>query len=102
MPKLRLDLDDLQVETFAVTRHAARDTGTVRGHAKATYACTEGWDGCPVDTIGAYTCNPTDDPTDGGMTCDNFSCNDTNCCQSFNPCDSNTCVFTDPNCQPGI
>jgi hypothetical protein len=104
MRKLTLSLEALQVESFEAGRESIGGVGTVRGNAKATYACTDGWAGCPVETIGQHTCNPTCQPTDGGISCDNFSCLANTCgagdscetcsiCQSFLPCTDNDCVF---------
>lgn len=42
MKKLRLDFDELQVETFDPTADAARPrAGTVRGHWRTEYTCLE-------------------------------------------------------------
>ena len=58
MKRLKLDMDDLRVESFASTNEPAGGRGTVRAHAKATYGCTQGYDSC--DTLYA--------------TCDDFTC----------------------------
>jgi len=66
MRKLRLDLDDLQVESFATTPEPRRDGGTVFGqnHCTCYTQCT-----CP----GCPTCDASCNGTCGG-TCD-ASCN---------------------------
>jgi hypothetical protein len=57
MKRLNLDVAELQVESFESTDAQAGARGTVRGHAKATYGCTVGWDTCDTqaDSCGA-TC----------------------------------------------
>jgi hypothetical protein len=102
MHKLRLSLDALQVESFETVRETVEGTGTVRGHAKATYGCTAGWDGCAQETVEQHTCNPSDVNTDCGFSCVYMSCDPMTCgtscetgsyCQSFNPCTAEACVF---------
>lgn len=56
MRKLRLDLEAISVESFAPDARHGTKPGTVDGHAKATYACTAGWDGCPAETVDQWTC----------------------------------------------
>jgi hypothetical protein len=73
MRKLRLDVEQLQVESFSPQAGPARARGTVEGRAMATYACTEGWDGCPVETVGE-TCDVLCSDTQVGPTCDYISC----------------------------
>jgi hypothetical protein len=51
MAKLKLDLDDLGVESFDTTNAAERLSGTVRAHSEAT----EGREVC--DDSDYYTCN---------------------------------------------
>lgn len=56
MRKLRLNLEQLHVESFAPAGPGEVKRGTVQGHAKATYACTEGWAGCVEVSIDGYSC----------------------------------------------
>lgn len=80
MRKLRLNLDALQVESFEAGTESIGGVGTVRGNAKATYACTDGWAGCPIGTLD-HTCDvlcfetvrPTCDYSCGDATC--YTCN---------------------------
>ncbi|HEX2207806.1 MAG TPA: hypothetical protein VHG93_08985 [Longimicrobium sp.] len=73
MRKLRLKVEQLQVESFAVRGEAARGEGTVRGHAEATYGCTEGWVTCPYETIDQVTCWSCNE-TERGFTCIHGAC----------------------------
>lgn len=73
MRKLRLNLDQLHVESFSPAARRERASGTVHAHAKATYGCTEGWDGCQQETIG-YTCDVQCSETHGGFSCDYYTC----------------------------
>jgi hypothetical protein len=67
MRKLKLDLEDLSVESFATTPEARRDGGTVFGQQCTCYTqCT-----CP----GCPTCDASCNGTCGG-TCE-ASCNGT-------------------------
>jgi hypothetical protein len=60
MKRLKLNVDDLLVESFNSTDAPAGQTGTVHGHGQAgqaTYACTEGWYTCFTDAdTCAHTC----------------------------------------------
>lgn len=56
MRKLRLSVEELQVESFAPGATGEAKRGTVEGHAKATYGCTEGWDGCHHISVDGYSC----------------------------------------------
>jgi hypothetical protein len=51
MKRLKLDVADLQVESFAVTRPPSGSRGTVHGNAMATNGCTVGYVGCDPDPI---------------------------------------------------
>ncbi len=60
MKRLKLDVDELRVESFEPDQTAGARRGTVHGQAKATYGCSEGWAGCgdfSDDDTCAYTCN---------------------------------------------
>lgn len=46
MKRLKLNVDELRIESFKATDGPSGERGTVHGNAKATYGCTEGWDGC--------------------------------------------------------
>jgi hypothetical protein len=46
MKRLKLNVEELLVESFASTDAPTSRRGTVHAHAQATYACTEGWDSC--------------------------------------------------------
>jgi hypothetical protein len=72
MRKLKLDIEQLEVESFSVTRDT-RAAGTVHGHAEATYGCTEGYAGCAADSVGD-TCNVLCSHTHVGTSCDYVSC----------------------------
>jgi hypothetical protein len=63
MKRLKLDVDELLVESFEANAPAG-ERGTVHGNAKATYGCTEGWDtcytqgdSCQATCIGATGCD---------------------------------------------
>ena len=94
MKKLRLELDDLTVESFA-TDGLTPEVGTVRAH-ETLLRCSEGCD------TGANTC-------DGGSTCDGgdscvVSCSDcgTNNCgyTAGVSCGQLSCVYTCTSCNP--
>ena len=101
MSKLRLNVSELQVETFTVAREMA-SRGTVRANAEATYGCTAGWAGCAAETIGE-TCDALCSDTNGGFSCDYMTCSPLSCggieqscqtegmCQSFSPCTGDAC-----------
>ena len=98
MKKLRLQLDELQVESFHTVRtEPAR--GTVRANAPTWY-CTEQID-CTYD----YGCETQNESCNGscatcfGGTCENTcynSCNGTCNVSCYGTCDAscNTCEFT--------
>jgi hypothetical protein len=71
MKRLKLNIDDLRVESFKATDAPTAERGTVHGHGKAgvaTYACTVGWDTCYTQEEScAGTC------IDPGDTCTPFS-----------------------------
>jgi hypothetical protein len=73
MRKLRLNIEQLQVESFSPQASKDRDAGTVRGHADATYGCTEGWDGCAHPSVG-YTCDVQCSETHRIISCALVSC----------------------------
>ena len=113
MKKLKLDMDDLRVESFHTAGAPTLKRGTVRGHATLRH-CTEFVD-CTIDfgcgTVGCGTgdctnvasCNGTCDASCNGScascaaTCGNscggtcdatcascaYSCYETNCCVSI-------------------
>jgi hypothetical protein len=90
MNKLRLDLEDLSVESFSTTPEAGKEEGTVFGQQCTCYTnCT--CPGCPTCDA---SCNGTCGGTCGG-TCD-ASCNGT-CDASCN----GTCVDSCNNCTYG-
>ena len=92
MKKLKLDLDELSVESFATTPERGREGGTVFGqnHCTCYTQCT-----CP----GCPTCDASCNGTCGGTcagTCD-ASCNGTCGC----PSGDYTCDYTcGPDCDP--
>ncbi|HWK90283.1 MAG TPA: hypothetical protein VNP72_09815 [Longimicrobium sp.] len=56
MKRLKLNVEELTVESFEATGPSP-ERGTVNGHAKATYACTVGWDTCDTQAESCgYTC----------------------------------------------
>jgi hypothetical protein len=67
MKRLKLDLDELVVESFKATDAPAGQRGTVKGHAKATTGCTVGWDTCQTQ---AESCEGT---CIAASACDYFS-----------------------------
>jgi hypothetical protein len=102
MKKLRLNLDQLAVETFDVTFTAAQTGGTVRGHvswpAPATCVNTD----CEQNTC-AETCRTCPDTCfySCGGTCEN-SC-EGSCVATCGPCDSDgvqTCYSCEGTCPP--
>jgi hypothetical protein len=90
MRKLRLNVEELQVESFSPSGDGVRRRGTVNGQRMvATYACTEGWDGCPMPSVG-YTCDVQCSDTHIGFTCGFYSC------AGFTPCTESpteTCIM---------
>jgi hypothetical protein len=99
MKRLKLDVDELLVESFNSTDAPTSQRGTVRAHGQAgqaTYACTAGW----------YTCD-TQESCDGtcveGGTCGYFSqcvgwcasqhdgCSDLGSCTGTISCDTYNC-----------
>jgi hypothetical protein len=89
MHKLRLTLEDLQIDSFSTTP-VKKEKGTVYGEqCTCPTACT-----CP----GCPTCDASCNGTCGG-TCDascNGTCGDTCNCGTYDySCDGNTCV---PGC----
>jgi hypothetical protein len=86
MRKLKLDLEDLAVESFATTAEPRRESGTVFGQQCTCYTqCT-----CP----GCPTCDASCNGTCGG-TCGascNGTCGDTcNCPTADYTCNGETC-----------
>lgn len=73
MQKLRLDPEQLKVETFATRRGGEPARGTVRGHDDTVYSC-------PDPTL--YACNPTDK---------NYDTCDISCWYMCFPSDDDTC-----------
>jgi hypothetical protein len=91
MQKLKLRLDDLQVDTFQTTS-SQKQKGTVFGEQCTCYTqCT-----CPGCPSCYASCNGTCDATCNG-TCD-ASCNGT-CDASCNGTCGDTCNYTCESCQ---
>ncbi|MDB4949878.1 MAG: hypothetical protein JWM27_2527 [Gemmatimonadetes bacterium] len=103
MQKFKLDLEQLQVESFTVQTDATLAPGTVRGHQNAGYtlSCTNGWEGC--ETIG-QTCDAMCAQTEIGFSCDYMTCVNDSCglqfscdtrehCVSFATCGVVECPF---------
>jgi hypothetical protein len=91
--KLRLELDDLRVDTFATSRGAGGEQGTVRGHGgDSIYEVCEAlpWDYTEVN------CPPHTQAASCYGSCYN-SCNGScyNTCYTYN---QNTCA--NASCQP--
>jgi hypothetical protein len=99
MRKLKLDLEDLSVESFATTPESRGEGGTVFGqnHCTCYTQCT--CPGCPtcdatcngscVNTCASScngTCGNTCGDTCGGYTCDCWPSNDTGCSGQLNCC----------------
>ncbi len=94
MNKLRLDLEDLSVESFATTPEAGTEGGTVFGQQCTCYTnCT--CPGCPTcdascnGTCGGTcggTCDASCNGTCAGATCD-ASCNGTCDYSCYGTCD---------------
>jgi hypothetical protein len=65
VPKLKLNLDSLRVETF-VTAATADARGTVHGHDATqpaeTCGCVFPSDGCSIGCTPTYTCEGTEGP----------------------------------------
>ena len=92
MRKLKLDLDDLSVESFATTPESRGDGGTVFGQGCTCYTqCT--CPGCPTCDA---SCNGTCDASCNGTcgetevsclnTCGGFTC-DESCASCLDTCD---------------
>lgn len=73
MRKLRLNVEQLHIESFATRGEAPRGEGTVRGHAEATFGCTEGWATCPGESMNQVTCWSCN-ASERGFTCYNGAC----------------------------
>lgn len=72
MRRLKLNVDELLVESFNSTDAPTSQRGTVHAHGQAgqaTYACTDGW----------YTCDTHQDSCDG-------TCVDPGTCGYFSQC----------------
>lgn len=87
MRKLRLEMDELSVESFELANEST-ETGTVRGEQQ-TYTCQP--ETCLYDTCVDVHCPthreseayyPTCNQTYQGDTCDNFTCLPTGCQQT--------------------
>ena len=88
MRKIRLDLDELSVESFETNGAGAERKGTVQAHAQ-----TE-WNTCQGDT-----CDPGNtcwDSCDG--VCGTYFCATQDSC--WNPSCVNSCAFTCAPCNP--
>jgi hypothetical protein len=70
MNKLRLELDDLRVDTFSTTSHGHGAGGTVRGHGDSDFEVCE-----PESMNCTNACNtvPPQCQASGGGTCD-YTC----------------------------
>jgi hypothetical protein len=83
--KLRMKLEDLEIETFATTRDGAGEAGTVRGMDATQSPCVPGQtipqEGCKypttscgdTETFGENTCMCLYPPTDPHLCCDGGS-----------------------------
>jgi hypothetical protein len=94
MPKLKLHLEELSVESFDTTA-TQKAKGTVFGEQCTCYTqCT--CPGCPTcDNTCANTCAYTCDDATCAYTCDDASCAGTcNGCASGDPSCNGTCYFT--------
>ena len=65
MKKLRLELDDLAVESFSTSREGREERGTVQGHLRASpsygWDCKLSWDvRCFTNELECYTQNGGD------------------------------------------
>ena len=92
--KLKLNLDQLSVDSFDTTR-SEKPKGTVFGEQCTCYTnCT--CPGCPTcDATCAYTC---DDATCPNCPTCNASCNGTCNCGTYNSCDA-WCTQYDATCR---
>jgi hypothetical protein len=83
--KIRLEMENLQVETFVTVDDGMKTRGTVKGHLFTDVRLS---DCCPVSASGTWPCLCASDPRYG--TCDT-TCNPDQCdCQSY-PCLSRDC-----------
>ena len=79
MRKIRLDLDDLTVESFNTAPAEGKQGGTIKGHATYFVGCVASensdcatcLDGCPQDTL---TCMASCLRTDGYRICKDPYC----------------------------
>jgi len=67
MRKIRMNPDDLRVESFATAEREAEKRGTVRGHSSPDFSC-------PV------TCDYLCPSISGPMICDCQACNESGSC----------------------
>jgi hypothetical protein len=90
MAKLKLNVDALQVQSFATMRDGAGSLGTVEGHSGRTPSLTRqnSCPGYPCETY-AETCPETCNWTCAGDSCD-YTC-PTNLC-ACNQSDFGTCI----------
>lgn len=90
MKKLKLDLDDLQVESFHTTPGSARlDGGTVQGYTGEQ--CIPTVEGPTCSTCQGWTCDPSCNGTCGGASCDPTSCSTCGGATCDSTCNCATC-----------
>ena len=83
MKKLRLHLDEMDVESFEISEQMKSGRGTVRGHLTVNTPCSG-----QCDTVADYTCDPDE-------TCTNTKLGDYTCAGNYtcwNSCQGWTCV----------
>lgn len=98
MHKLKLDLDQLAVESFDTVPGGGAQPGTVEGLQISVNRCIESYDAptCPdtcADTCG-FSCTRTQDYTCPG-TCWN-TCDDASCNTCLTNCEQMSCVYVCP------
>jgi len=75
--KLRLDLAELRVESFAVDEDA-KARGTIRGEERSIYCNTDEFVGCSD-----YTCAPPSCPAESCGDCGSYQCGTLNCASQY-------------------
>ena len=96
MRKLRLHLDQLEVETFEVSEGGERK-GTVNGAERTIYCNTD-----EVANCSNYTCDPPSCPAESCGDCGTYycgsgaDCNDTQIDTCYLSCWANSCLWTCP------
>lgn len=89
MKKLRLELDEIEVETFEVAE-ARKERGTVHGHHPTA------WETCTCECSADTACDSNAAPCSGHpLSCGPTDCNDTGCdmfCPAtYNPWENPAC-----------